>query len=59
MTHREYVKTSEVAEKFGVTVLTVRRWIEKGVVKGVKVGGRWFVEADSLKQINRKPSKKK
>ena len=58
MVGKEYLKVSEVAKKFGVTPLTVRRWIEKNQLKAVKLGGRWYIEAESLKNLNAKPKQR-
>jgi excisionase family DNA binding protein len=37
MTHRR-LKVSEYAEREGVSIRTVRRWIEKGAIDVVRVG---------------------
>ena len=32
----------EVAEKFNKTRRTIMNWVEKGLLKGHKIGGSWF-----------------
>lgn len=38
----------EVAELFGVDPTTVRDWIRKGKLKGLKIGGRYKIEGEAL-----------
>jgi len=40
--------TGEIAEMLGVTTSTVRYWIGKGWLEGIRVGGRFKVEGESL-----------
>ena len=44
------LKVEEVAEIFGVTKETVCRWIKFGIIRGNKVGRRWFI---SQKEVDR------
>jgi len=41
----------ELTEKLGVTVITLRNYINEGKLKGRKMGGRWFVTEESLKEF--------
>jgi excisionase family DNA binding protein len=39
---------AQVAEGFGRSELTIRRWIKAGRLKAVRIGGTWYVPADEL-----------
>lgn len=41
----------ELSELTGVTNITLRSYIINGKIKGRKMGGRYFVTADALKQF--------
>ncbi len=45
--------TGEAAERLGVSIPTVKRWIERGVLKGVTVGTRWLVAKEGVERIVR------
>ena len=30
---------------------TINRWLENGVLRGVKFGGRWFVETEAVREF--------
>ena len=30
---------------------TINRWLETGVLPGVKFGGRWFVESEAVREF--------
>jgi len=50
-----HYSTVKVAETFGVTTETVRNWITRGVIKGVKVGSHWRVpRSEVLRLANEK-----
>lgn len=40
----------QVADILQVSVVTVKRWLNKGVIPGIKIGpgGRWRVSSDDL-----------
>jgi excisionase family DNA binding protein len=40
--------TGEVAELLGVSNTTVRFWIKRGWLEGIRVGGRYKVKGDAL-----------
>lgn len=48
MESQGYLKVSRAAEKLGVSVYTIYRWIKAGTLDGEKVIGHWFVTIDSL-----------
>lgn len=40
-----------VARTLGLNILTIRRWIRKGRLDGLKISGRWYVKRDSLDRL--------
>lgn len=45
--------TGNAAERLGVSVSTVKRWAERGTLKGVNTGTRWLVTRESVERILR------
>jgi len=45
------LKPEEVAEKLGVSPQTVRKWLAKGYLKGIRVGKLWRVSEEDLKKF--------
>jgi len=43
MTRIKYIKTSELASKFGVTAVTVNKWADKYGWKRVSFGGTYYI----------------
>lgn len=41
----------EVAKLIGVHKATVRAYIKKGKLKAKKVGGKWMITTDALKEL--------
>lgn len=39
----EPLTTRDFAERHGVTIPTVHRWLHKGRIKGRKIGQRWII----------------
>ena len=39
---------AQVAEGFGRSELTIRRWIKAGRLRAVRIGGAWYVPADEV-----------
>jgi excisionase family DNA binding protein len=48
------LRIDEVAKDFGVTRRTVLRWIEKGEVETIKIGGTRRIFAASLENLQKK-----
>ena len=48
----------ELAEKLGVTKVTIRAYLREGKLIGKKVGGNWYISEDSLKQYFLTPNNK-
>jgi len=44
----EFLTTGEAAERLGVSIPTVKRWIERGALSGGPMGGRWLVSPQSV-----------
>jgi excisionase family DNA binding protein len=41
----------EIATRLGVGVFTVRQYIRKGLIKGIKVGRKYWVEEKELAKL--------
>ena len=51
-----YLRAPEIAALLGLSVRTVRRWIEDGTLPSLKLGGaRLVAEADLLTRLRRRP----
>lgn len=48
---QEYIKVSDVANKFGVTRQTVRNWIKKDLLQALFIDGAQYVHIGSLKRV--------
>jgi len=51
----------ELSKLLDVTIITLREYIRQGKLRGQKVGGKWIVTYDSLKEFldgTYKPKKK-
>lgn len=48
---KEVFTPDEIAEKLGVTVGTVRRWLRNGEIKATKIGRKWFVSKTEIERI--------
>lgn len=51
---QKYIKASDVAEKFGVTRQTIRNWIDKGLLRALKLDGCHYIVKDSLQDLESK-----
>lgn len=45
----------EIAERFGLTPTTIRRYIKEGRISGQKMGNRWYVSGDAVAEFFRQP----
>lgn len=43
--------TGSAARRLGISIPTVKRWIERGTLEGGEFGGRWLVSAASVERI--------
>ncbi len=43
-----FLTTGQAAEMLGVSIPTVKRWIERGALAGGQMGGRWLVSWESV-----------
>jgi excisionase family DNA binding protein len=50
---RCFLTTSEAAERLGVSIPTVKRWVERGTLVGGPVGSRWLVSTESVEHAIR------
>lgn len=49
----EFLTTGEAADRLGVSIPTVKRWIERGALLGGLMGARWVVSSESVEQLVR------
>lgn len=47
----KFYDTSEIAEILGVTTKTVSRYIQNGKVKAQKIGRKWVIHENDLKDF--------
>ena len=43
--------TKEISDILGLTPITLREYIKGGRLKGQKVGGKWYLTEDSLRDF--------
>lgn len=41
----------EIAGRLGTTVTTVSRWVDQGLIRSVRIGGRVFIPATELSRL--------
>jgi excisionase family DNA binding protein len=46
---------AQIAEGFGRSELTIRRWIKSGRIKAVQIGGVWYIPADEVDALLHPP----
>lgn len=51
MTKGRLLKPNEVAEQLSVSLVTVKKWLREGRLKGVKVSGMWRVYEADLEEM--------
>lgn len=49
----ELLTTGEAASRLGVSIPTIKRWIERGTLAGGHMGGRWLVSPASVEELLR------
>ena len=47
----DFLTTGEAADRLGVSIPTVKRWIERGALAGGPLGGRWVASPESVEQL--------
>lgn len=50
---KEYLSTQEVADRLGVSVFTIRRYIRAGKLRAVKLDGAYRLSRDELQKFLR------
>ena len=50
---RGFLTTGQAAERLGISIPTVKRWIERGTLDGGPIEGRWLVATASIERILR------
>jgi len=51
MTAQVYYRVREIADLFGVTIRTVRRWIADGTLPSIRIGGARLVARADLERL--------
>jgi len=49
---------TEVADKLRISVYTVKNYLRKGIIKGIKVGDLWRVREEDLEEFVKKKVEK-
>ena len=47
----EFVSLSEIAKRLSMSPQTVRRWIEEGVLRGIRVRKVWRVRREDFEEL--------
>jgi excisionase family DNA binding protein len=56
MTELRFAYTvAQVAEGFGRSALTIRRWIKAGRLRAVRIGGLWYIPAEEVDALLHPP----
>jgi excisionase family DNA binding protein len=50
---RGFLTTGQAAARLGVSIPTVKRWIERGTLTGGPLGGRWVVAQEGVDRLCR------
>jgi len=50
---REVFGVRESAQMLGLHPVTLRRWLRESKVRGVRLGGVWRIEAETLRELRR------
>jgi excisionase family DNA binding protein len=53
MNTKDIMTINEVAELLGFTPFTIRRWIKKGLIKGIQVNphGKWMIMKEEVDKL--------
>ena len=51
MSEKEFYSPDEIAEKLDLAVGTVREWLRRGDLQGVKFGRQWRIRRDVLEKF--------
>lgn len=49
----EYITVEQLAAVFSIPEKTARAWASRGIVRAVKLGGRWFIHRSELDRIKK------
>ncbi|MEW6274946.1 MAG: helix-turn-helix domain-containing protein [Bacillota bacterium] len=55
MENERYYSPSEIAKKYNLKEGTVRKWLYKGDLKGIKLGGLWRIPESALEEFLKRP----
>lgn len=48
---KDLLSLKEFAEYFSITIMTVRNWKKKGLVKFIKISGKNFIESKVINKL--------
>ena len=48
---QELLTTGQAAERLGIAIPTVTRWVERGALVGARPSGRWLIAAASVERL--------
>lgn len=51
MEDEKYYTPNEIAKKYNVKEGTVRKWLYRGDLKGIKLGGLWRIPESALEEF--------
>lgn len=54
MEKRMFYKTRDIAEMFGIDILTAQSWCREGKIKAVKIGRDWYIPISELEKLGLK-----
>jgi excisionase family DNA binding protein len=49
----DLLTTGQAAERLGVSIPTIKRWVERGALAGGSLGTRWLISAESVDRLVR------
>jgi acetyl-CoA synthetase len=55
MTDEPLLTIAEVAEKLRVTTKTVRQWLQRGQMRGIKAGKLWRIPESAIDEFLKRP----
>lgn len=49
--HENWLSTREAAARMSVSIPTVREYLKRGLIHGVKVGSKWEIDPESVRKF--------
>jgi excisionase family DNA binding protein len=51
-------EVKELCEKFGLHPVTIRKYMKRGRLRGQKIGKKWYITEEALRDYFKEPGKK-